>query len=98
MSSITVSNPQELTGWLVFEITSLTVEVHKRKQPGQKDVRFTAEPPENAPIRLAIQQFPGSGTQPENTLTLVAIGDIVQQCVDAIEDAIEKTDQPKGDW
>ena len=90
-------------GWLLFRLTSVEVSVTiSPKNYESRKVTATLEAPESHPIMVSMPLFPGTGTQPENTISRQNIEDQVQLILQNLENAIEtnikKEDTKESGW
>ncbi|MFA7100996.1 MAG: hypothetical protein WC196_04460 [Bacilli bacterium] len=92
--------PQKIEGnWITYYLKSLEVSVTvSPKNYESRKLTATLEPPESAPVQIAVPIVPGPGTQPENTLTLMNVQDQAQLIMQQLEDAIKEVIKQKGDW
>lgn len=71
-------NIVEQKGWLVFNVSSLGVNRERKSKTSGRTLWITlSNPDEN--IRVAYPKYPGTGTQPEGTLALIEVSDILTQ-------------------
>lgn len=92
-----IDTPQ--TGWLVFNVVSIGANIQLGDKTNQRTLWAKLEPPQHQPVRVAIEQYPGAGPKPENTLGLVELGDILYSTEKSVYEALQrKLDTPQGGW
>jgi hypothetical protein len=91
---IEMEKRQEINGWLELTLKTVGGNVEVKQGGTKKTAWVTLEGPET-PVTVALQQYPGAGTQPKDTITLVELNDIVYNLLTSLEDAVNKK---TGDW
>lgn len=86
-------------GWAIFTLRMIEIEAKLSENYNSRTLRAILNTPDNAPLQVAIQLYPGVGTQPENTITQQNVADMAQLGLMALEDAIRNSIQSdKNDW
>lgn len=97
MSEITVSLiDTDRGGWRVFALESFGANVKRVFGKNETTVWATLKTPDGQITPLAIPNHPGAGPQPENTITMTDVQDLVRKVVLDLEMVLlEKQEEKK---
>lgn len=96
-TEVTLSVPQETdSGYLTFQVQSIGANVRLTDKTTQRTVWATLSVPESRPIQVVHQRWAGAGPQPENTITMFALSEIVQDLARNLQESI--TEKSEDSW
>lgn len=85
--------------WARLRIEKLSVHVEQRKNLTTREVWVSLVPEQDKQLVVAYALHPGGGPQPEDTIALLSVGDMLKEALLNVQDAILWAEEKEeGEW
>lgn len=88
----------ENEGYAVLAIEGYGANIKRLKNDEERTVWAKLMGPNEAPVLVAIERYPGAGPQPEGTISLFEFEEMLVNIQRTVAGAIDTATKPEGEW